>query len=337
VIAVLLALTGCSAWKIPENFSLPGSKPKFEVPSRMTDIWSYTVLNQPGQAGVRGFGGRLMFYNDLQETPIKVDGTLTVFAFDGQRDTVPRDTPLRKFVFLPEQLSKHHSKTKLGDSYSFWLPWDEVGGPEGQLSLITRFETRKGEVIVGAPSHQTLVGFKPEGEAPARSPNNSQSGTTTSPDGVRPASHQEPVGDQGPAKVTTTTITVPPNFVRRTEGNPGDPRVMPLGTAAASPMPVADGSQRPSGAAHAPAKEPQEEAPRQDRFPPSRFPARRGPIVPPGYDPVRRQPYRATWPSAPSTTPRSAPSTATSNTIPAVGSDSSPQLPSPADYTRSPP
>ena len=44
--------------------------------------WSDTILTQTGHPPIRGFGGRLMFYEGKSEEPIKVDGTLVVYAFD---------------------------------------------------------------------------------------------------------------------------------------------------------------------------------------------------------------------------------------------------------------
>jgi hypothetical protein len=52
------------------------------VPERILAIWTDTVLRQPNQPGVRGFGGRVFFYDKEQNDPIEVDGKLVVFVFD---------------------------------------------------------------------------------------------------------------------------------------------------------------------------------------------------------------------------------------------------------------
>ena len=60
---------------------------------------------------------------------------------------------------LPKTNSaSHYSKSKLGHSYSVWLPWDETGGPQKEISLIARFTPEKGGVVVGEQTKQMLPG-----------------------------------------------------------------------------------------------------------------------------------------------------------------------------------
>ncbi len=51
-------------------------------PDRVIALWTDTVLTRSDSPPVRGFGGRLMFYEGKNEKPIKVEGTLVVYAFD---------------------------------------------------------------------------------------------------------------------------------------------------------------------------------------------------------------------------------------------------------------
>ena len=99
----------------------------------------------------RGFGGRVMFYNDKDEKPVAVDGAFTVFGFDETGGDVSFSSPDKKFLFPVEKLSKHYSKSELGHSYSFWLPWDEVGGPERKICLIARFQPKDGPLVISKP------------------------------------------------------------------------------------------------------------------------------------------------------------------------------------------
>ena len=61
-------------------------------------------------------------------------------------------------VFPADHLEKHASSCSLGDSYSFWIPWDQVGGPTRHLSLVTRFEGRNGGVVISNPANKLLPG-----------------------------------------------------------------------------------------------------------------------------------------------------------------------------------
>ncbi len=208
---------------LTEGLAWPGLEPDYQVPNRMTDIWTYTVLRQTDQPSVQGLGGRIMFFNDKGKKPIKIDGTLTVFAFDAEEDDPSDVAPRKKYVFLPEQLEKHYSKSKLGHSYSFWVPWGEVGGPETQISLIARFESSTGETVMSEASQHTLVGFSTKRPTP---PGGVLAGAAVrgaggSPGPVRQVAHQEFVGQ--PHTMKTTTIDVPPSFARKVLAVGNDP------------------------------------------------------------------------------------------------------------------
>ncbi len=139
---------GCASWNLTNPIAFWDAPPKPQVPTRMIEFWSEEVLTTPGMPSVRGFAGRVMFYNDKQSEPIAVDGTFTVFAFEDTDRNNSYTAPEKKFVYLPDQLPKYYSKSELGRSYSLWIPWDEVGGPERKLCLISRFEPRKGPPVV---------------------------------------------------------------------------------------------------------------------------------------------------------------------------------------------
>jgi hypothetical protein len=311
----LLTLAGCGSLSLPKNFSWPWDS-DHKAPIRMTDMWSFTVLQQPGQPGVRGYGGRLMFY-DADDKPMKVDGTLTVYAFDARSNNPSQAVPERKFVFLPRDLPRHYSESKLGHSYSFWLPWDEVGGPERQIVLATRFESKNGEVLLASPSRQILPGARPN--ANKESTPGVAGISPAAPTGVRLASHQENLPDRLPnCGVVSATIDLPPSFVRQSlwsgnssasENSPAPVRNDSSAAPAASPSPAA-----PSGGVSkeqaAPAKpaasgtDPNPPAEPAARCALPRFPARREVTAGPGTDLVRRQPYLGQWPSALPPTPR---------------------------------
>jgi len=312
---ILLALTGCT----PLDLSKPLHWPWEKEPgaTRMTDMWSFTVLRQPGQPGVRGFGGRMMFYG-ADDKPMKVEGTLTVYAFDARSEDPAQAMPERKFVFQAKNLSKHYSESKLGHSYSFWLPWDEVGGEERQITLATRFESTKGQIVMSAPSRQILPGGKkiankgstPEGLADAE---------PSAPNGVRAASHQEDLPERVLSRnITTTTIDLPPSFVRQSlmSGNSNADVGVPPATGASAPA-ASPTSAVPGGVLKDQASSPQvksspagsdatQQAESSTRSVHSRFPVRRAATAELKNDPVRRQPYPGQWPCALPPTPRSA-------------------------------
>ncbi len=202
--ALLLGLVaGCASFEVPKTLALPGSEDKPQRPSRMTALWSDTVLVE---AGVAGFGGRVMFYGRGDEDPIMVDGELTVFAYDDTEDVRDDSVPARKFVFRAEEFSKHYSKSSLGHSYSFWIPWGRVGGPPRQVSLIARLKSAKGGVVMSEMTRHLLPGVKtpvasaPKKPSPVAIP---QSGVATV------AYHEAVAAPDGGDGMSTTTITLP--------------------------------------------------------------------------------------------------------------------------------
>ncbi len=116
------------------------------------------MAHTPGQPPTRGFGGRIMFYQDGREKPIKVEGTLVVYAFEETGKNEEKIEPDRRYLFSPEDLEKCYSQSRLGHSYSVWIPWDEAGGPQRTVSLIVCFTPRNGPTIVGQQSKVTLPG-----------------------------------------------------------------------------------------------------------------------------------------------------------------------------------
>lgn len=131
---------------------------KVQVPTKVIPFWSEGVLNQPDAVGTRGLGGRLLFYGKDPKKTIKVRGTLVVYVFDEAGRNPDNVAPDRKYVYKPDDFEKTHAKNEVGHSYNIWVPWDEVGGPQKELSLIVRFTAETGELVVSEQQKQRLTG-----------------------------------------------------------------------------------------------------------------------------------------------------------------------------------
>lgn len=176
--AAVLALPGCAKWNLGDSFTLFESKPKPQTPETVLAVWTDTTLHQPGKPAVRGFGGRVMFFGeDSGEKSVPVEGRVIVYAFDDERPDPSQTAPEKKFVFPADNLAIHESESHLGPSYNFWLPWDNVGGPQRRLSLLTRFEDKSGKIVMSKTAHVLLPGML---AAPQDQP------------GILPASHPMP-------------------------------------------------------------------------------------------------------------------------------------------------
>jgi len=187
---------------------VPGMDSKPQTPASVVAVWTNAMLQQPGAPPTRGFGGRLMFYGPGSDKPIRVDGTLVVYAFDELRRDPHDPQPDRKYVFRREQLGDHYSKSKLGPSYSVWIPWDKAGSPPQQVSLIVRFNPASGPAIVGNQTKLALPGHTtplPQAPAPSKQDSPQPREADATIDDVRPAAHFMP----SRPKMDTMTIPIP--------------------------------------------------------------------------------------------------------------------------------
>jgi hypothetical protein len=178
----LAASWGCKASPFAKDMDISDAIPwvsdesQYSEPESMIIMWTDAVYKQAGAKPVRGFGGRIYFY-DKNSNPIAVDGQLTVYGYD---DDAPsqNDEPHRKFVFTREQFTQHYSETDLGASYSVWLPWEALGGPQRRISLFPIFSSASGKLLRGEVQSSILPGktvltdeqrrgfYVPEGRAP---------------------------------------------------------------------------------------------------------------------------------------------------------------------------
>ncbi len=214
-------LSGCTGILSNHSRSIPWLGRGAVLPTRMNAIWSKTTLQQPGQPAVRGVGGRVMFYQDQQNEPVTVEGTMIVYAYD--RELEKSAKPARKYVFTADQLAKHYSKSEMGHSYSFWLPWGKTDGPPKQLTLIARFEPSDGAAILSSPASQHLPGIAPElleDDDPISTGVPFVELSKARKEAVQPAQYvaMANAGQRKSTSMETITIDVPPSFVH-SQGN----------------------------------------------------------------------------------------------------------------------
>ena len=304
---LLLSCVGCAP------IDLSGKIPWLDrnssnIPEKLVPMWKDTVLYEADKPPVRGFGARIYFYEQESPKPIKVDGTLIVYAFDAD-ETEGLPKPKRKFVFTTEQFSKHYSKTDLGHSYSIWLPWDEVGGPSAQISLVAKFQGEKGGSVVTEPARKLLPGVdsfaekRRDTDQPVEIENMRASylvELSADTNTELPADHR--VSREHDEQLPTITIDVPPTFSRR------------LRRAVQAEQPHTPEIKRshPTSAIEASPSTPGEEInelPYQqrlsDHFEQQKWPARTVLESRPNAGPLRRQPHPGGWLSGLPQTPRS--------------------------------
>ena len=163
-VALLACATGCQSLtpKWPTEWFASSDKKeitesKYPRPVRMAAIWSPALLNTPGKKPTRGFGGRLYFY-DGQNNSVPVEGQLVVYGYNDSQQSGDGKTPDRRYAFTPEQFTTHYAPTDLGASYSIWIPWDEVGNAQVDVSLVPIFTAASGQLVIGQSSKALLPG-----------------------------------------------------------------------------------------------------------------------------------------------------------------------------------
>ena len=236
ILALTVCLVGCagvggSGLRGPDAFRgvLSDDEPEFKTPRSMVAIWKPSTFEKPGSTSIRGFGGRFYFYDAQMET-VKVDGLLTIYAYDDEEGGTSGKAS-RKFVFDSSTFQQHYSESGIGDSYSFWIPWEKIGGFEKTITLIPVFKSIDGEIPESNPATLRLPGKKAEVVATAQDslygPGTqviSASGVvSTKPmvqqavalDEIAPSSTERGKGIQSSGRSRTTTFRLPRNLADR--------------------------------------------------------------------------------------------------------------------------
>lgn len=339
----LIYATGCSTFDLKKGIPWgAGLNGEFSAPMKVMPVWTDTVMYQAGRPPVRGFGGRLFFHKDENGDPVKVKGTLEVYAFD-EAGRMPNDSrPTRKYVFTPEQFQKHYGKSDIGHSYSVFIPWDEHGGEQKRITLITRFVPEGAPLVISEPSQQSLPGKpvtelaqqhappmrpfggsgqplpqapapwvqQPAGPTPMATP-----GQRIAPQGmpVQQAAYQQPVSQE---PTPAAAIEEPPQMTTVTIPVRGQaPGVMPLSyfpggmpTGAGQAPPQTQGATSFGHTQHLQSANPPTLAPPPaTRSAHERHRALGAPLSPLPRDRAQLQRPRVGWPSAPPATPAPVP------------------------------
>jgi hypothetical protein len=315
--SLMLGGTGCSIsdFKPSKLFSLDNTWPFGDdieegTPVRVVGAWTDTVLTKQGEKPQRGFGGRLAFYDNDHEKSVLVDGELVVYAFDELGRDPTNNKPTRRYVFPADQMKLRMSESDLGATYSFFLPWDEAGGPRAEVSLVCRFQPKKGPVVVGEqtkhrldgpepvagadgkfqapalpegvpsrPAQQTLETLKAQQQQLAGGPQQASYQVPVEPSPISPALAAE----AQPAKqMTVTSISLPDNFQYR-DFAAAARHAIPAAAAAGQVTQPAQQVQTPA------TQMPTQPAPQQ----PAAYPQPQQFAPPPGAQPMPPQPQPA--------------------------------------------
>lgn len=190
----ILSSGGCARFDLRKN--IPWQETSSKPVQSVVVFWTDALIERRSGPPYRGFGGRVYFYPADMSRPVKVRGTLVVYAFDDNLPPPENLKPVRKFVFTNEQLEKVYADSKLGPSYNILIPWDEYSPTSQRISLIARFIPEEGPSVVSEQARVFLPGFEsgflaaqspsPRSDAPAKAsemPNHSAGGAPVAAQG----------------------------------------------------------------------------------------------------------------------------------------------------------
>jgi hypothetical protein len=216
----LAGAAGCVSFRVPSMTQILQREEPVVCPRDVAVVWTTAVLSQQAKAGTRGFGGVVTFYAEKDKRPVRVDGELTVYAYEESSHATERPSPDRKYVFRREQLEKHYGSGPTGPAYHIWIPWDEAGGPRREVSLVVRFDPAPGSddgktpdrVVIATPSQAVLPGptdkrDRLEVSRDAKAPEVLAGPNLPRAEGVAPAA--------AGTKMETVTLDLPPGTVAR--------------------------------------------------------------------------------------------------------------------------
>ena len=253
--SILLLLVGCSttSWKKPDVSLLPPGPP-----TQVVAVWEPAVKHSAGgEKAERGFGGRVFFYDQSMKKPVKVKGNVVVYAFDEEGRRADDNQPSRSYVFEAQDVKKLYSKSKLGPSYNFWVPWDS-DGPDGnvkKVSLIVRYVPAVGSSVVSSQALVYLPGKVGQSELQAKAEWDTRSSHEGSIQSMVALTKQESAIREAVIEsnvrsntMQTSTISVPTSVARNIRNLPPqaipEPTILPAGFVQLS-EPVAEQEPRP--------------------------------------------------------------------------------------------
>ncbi len=198
----------------------------YQVPVKMMLVWKDGVLSDIGTDSMRGFGGRVFFYNAAGDV-VRVDGDLVIYGFDDSVTERNGSEADKKFVFKANELQSHYSKSGLGHSYNFWVPWDKAGGEEKSVTLLPFFKAPDGQIVRGGQSIYTLRGPKGKLEMEELASKKKPASPVATADFLDTGASKTEVSQVGfedasgktTKRVRTTTIDLPPTLRRRLSQN----------------------------------------------------------------------------------------------------------------------
>ena len=107
----------------------------------------------------RGFAGQIFFFSHQKELPSEVNGTVRIYVFDDQGSEEDQVKPFHQFDFPAEAWKLQYCKTKLGPTYTVFIPYTRKGRHAAQCSLRVRYTPANGAPVSSDMVNVALQGL----------------------------------------------------------------------------------------------------------------------------------------------------------------------------------
>lgn len=178
--AALLAITfasGCAGLQISNLSSFTFAKYQTADAKHpaVNIITMWQAAEGPGRNGVptRGFVGQILFFG-MDPAPLAVDGKVRIYLFDDHGTVQEQSRPMHEFDFDSKAWAAHLQVSRVGATYTVFLPYPRDDFHEAKCSLRLRFTPTTGTTLYSDPMTVVLPG-------PALKPQTASAATATSP------------------------------------------------------------------------------------------------------------------------------------------------------------
>jgi hypothetical protein len=122
-------------------------------------LWQPTTGTGLDGKTCRGFAGQIFFFSHQKELPSEVNGTVRIYVFDDQGSEEDQIKPFHQFDFPPEAWKLQFCKTKLGPTYTIFIPYTRKGRHPAQCSLRVRYTPANGAPVSSDMVNVALQGL----------------------------------------------------------------------------------------------------------------------------------------------------------------------------------
>lgn len=146
------------------------SKPAYPMASKERPASQIIAMWQPARGThhgrpARGFAGNIMFFTARSAMPALVNGTVRVYLFEDQGSPEDQAKPIRQYDFPAEVWNTYAQMSKIGPTYTVFIPYPKAGRHEAKCTLALRLIPEDGgPPLFSEEAQVTLDGTRPSSD-----------------------------------------------------------------------------------------------------------------------------------------------------------------------------